>query len=137
VVSRRKLFWAATSFSLMLTVSFVIFLLLPVEVRRSQIVGAGVYSISYLSQVGLDSKFNAFPSLHVSLSTLSWLLIRENNKQISNWLFPALSLMIISTLSVKQPAFIDVMGGLAIAGLAYLFCIKFGSIGFGKQKSLA
>jgi len=77
-----------------------------------------VYYIYYL-----DLGYNSFPSLHVALS-LTCSLICFNYNPKYKWLFIWAGLIILSTVLVKQHYILDVVGGLVLGVLGFLWFRK-------------
>jgi membrane-associated phospholipid phosphatase len=115
--TKRELYWAGLNYFFILSVSFIFFYLMPIEVVKPAMTGTDLFTKITLMRIGLDTAYNAFPSLHVSLSVFAWYLFRQVNKKWSAYLLPIFALVIISTVFVKQHIFIDVLGGLAVGAL--------------------
>jgi membrane-associated phospholipid phosphatase len=116
---KKEFYWLAVNYFLILTVSFVMFILIPIEFKKDFALGTGFFSrLIELVQV-VDSDFNNFPSLHVSLNLFTVLFVKDKNPKLGLWLLPVPILIILSTMFVKQHLFIDVIGGIVIAALFY------------------
>ena len=116
---KKEIPWFGIVFFLMLTFSFIAFLLIPIEMNKTLAVDDDVFSKVTLVQQQIDTSFNNFPSLHVSLNLFAFLFIRDKNKKLSNYLFSIMALIVVSTLFVKQHLFVDVIGGIFVAVLFY------------------
>ena len=66
-----------------------------------------------------DKPLNAFPSLHVGMSTLATLFVYRKRKKLGLAVLPVTVLIILSTVFIKQHVLLDVAGGLVLAGLVY------------------
>ena len=122
IIKRKKeLYWLAINYFLLMTVSFIIFILLPIEFKKEWVLGTDPFSKMTSWMYSVDSDFNNFPSLHVTATVFAYLFIRDKSKKVSNYLLPFLILIIVSTLFVKQHLVIDIVGGLAMAFIFYHF----------------
>jgi membrane-associated phospholipid phosphatase len=115
--TKRELYWTGLNYFFILSASFIFFWLLPIQVIKPAMTGTDLFTKITLMRIGLDTAYNAFPSLHVSLSVYAWYLFRQINKKWSAYLLPIFALVIISTVLVKQHIFIDVLGGLTVGTL--------------------
>lgn len=117
--SKVDFYWGTAIFFLILSISFIIFKNFPIVMEKSIATGSDGLSRLTQFQQQTDTKFNNFPSLHVSLNLFAFLIFTHNAKR---WFWPTLPvpmLIIASTLLVKQHLIIDVVGGIIIALLAY------------------
>jgi membrane-associated phospholipid phosphatase len=108
-----------------ITVSGVIFLLVPTTIDRPPLAGEGV-SVNVLRWLrGIDPPNNCFPSLHVAMACVCSLLVIRTDRRRGLPLLPWTILISISTLTTKQHYLLDVMGGavLAVLGLSVFFWI--------------
>ncbi|MCZ7557750.1 MAG: phosphatase PAP2 family protein [Bacteroidia bacterium] len=108
---------AFSSFIVMNLGAFALFALFPAQgpERDFAAEGGGVIALVHL----VDSRFNAFPSLHVANPWLvAFLSLKERGFSVPSMLFllvaPAISL---STMLVRQHYLLDVLGGFALAVL--------------------
>ena len=124
IKDKKKFYRVIKSYLLILTLSFLIFLIYPMNIDRNPIINDNLFSKILGNVHFIDTDFNTFPSLHVSLSLFSYLIIINIKQNLKKYLLPILILIVISTLFVKQHLFIDVIGGLIIGYLAYLFYKK-------------
>jgi membrane-associated phospholipid phosphatase len=108
---------AFSSFMLMNLTAFVLFALFPAQgpARDFAADGGGIIGLVHL----VDSRFNAFPSLHVANPWLvAFLAVKERKISPLSMLFLAIALSIsISTMLVRQHYLLDVLGGFALAVL--------------------
>jgi len=116
---KKEFYWLAVNYFLILTVSFVFFVLIPIEFKKDFAMGSGFFSRLIELIQFVDSDFNNFPSLHVSLNLFTVLFVKDKNSRLGLWLLPIPILIILSTMFVKQHLFIDVIGGIIIAALFY------------------
>jgi membrane-associated phospholipid phosphatase len=118
VKEKKELYWLAINYFLLMTASFLIFLLLPIAQKPHIFASTDIFS-RLVQLFGMtDTGFNNFPSLHVSASTFAYLFINDKSKKLGRYLLPILILSILSTLFIKHHLVIDVIGGL---GMAFLF----------------
>ncbi len=99
--------------------SCTIFLLYPTSINRPETLDSSLIDTVRWLLYQLDSPTNCFPSLHVALACLSGVFIAREYRWfgIVSWIWS--SLIIISTMTLKQHYVIDVIGGIAIATLSY------------------
>lgn len=72
----------------------------------------------------VDAPNNCFPSMHVSVSVFwSLVILKRRNDWVGGLIFACVILIALSTLTTKQHYVIDVFGGLAMAGIAFLFVV--------------
>ncbi|MBW3000100.1 phosphatase PAP2 family protein [Candidatus Woesearchaeota archaeon] len=116
---KKEFYWLAFNYFLILTVSFVMFVLIPIEFKKDFVLGTDFFSRLIESVQAVDSDFNNFPSLHVSLNFFTVLFVKDKNPKLGLWLLPIPILIIFSTMFVKQHLFIDVIGGIVIAALFF------------------
>ncbi len=113
--SDKKIFY---SFSFIILISDLIFLLLPTKMIRPE-TGDLLLNLFY----GLEMPHNLFPSLHVSAVTLTQMISINLDKRMKKIIWLSI-LIIISTLFVKQHYVLDIIGGLMVGFLGYLFYRK-------------
>ncbi len=78
----------------------------------------GVYATLFRWLQTVDGPYNSFPSLHVSITTLSTLACYDWHKKHA-WLLIWPPLVAISTVLIKQHHLLDVVGGIALGVLGY------------------
>ena len=105
-------------------IAFVFFLVFPVlGPARDSITSdaSAMHSLLIFNQV-MDTRYNAFPSLHVTNPWLVALLAcREHGLSWQSVLFTFVAILIsIATLFVKQHYLLDVVGGLLLALVTFL-----------------
>lgn len=112
-----RLFW---TYFAVLTISFAMFYALPVEQEVSVTYGNDIFSKLIEFQHNHDPRFNNFPSLHISLNFLSYLILfRKSRRWGVNGSFMILPI-ILSVLFTKEHLFLDVIGGLVLGAAAFL-----------------
>jgi membrane-associated phospholipid phosphatase len=125
-ISREPAFLnrAYAAFILANGVAFVIFALFPVmgPVRDAVIARGEDLSVITRLILAVDSRYNAFPSLHV---TNPWLVAlmsaHARGAAPITWVFMAIAVGItVSTLFVHQHYILDAVAGMVLAGAAYL-----------------
>ena len=118
---------AALAIGIDLVISYLVFLFYETQVERPMILGSDVSS-SILSWVySIDKPFNAFPSLHTSLSTLFALLWGRVGSRTRPAIVLWALLIIASTLFTKQHYIADVFGGMAVALISYFAATRLGA----------
>lgn len=101
----------------------VIFLILPTTMVRPEVTGTDVFSTLVRMIYRSDAADNLFPSIHCLESTIC-LIGASRVKKIGKWYVwfsAAFTILVcLSTLFVKQHVVIDVIGGIAAAGIGCL-----------------
>ena len=115
------------SFIILATIHFLFFLFYPTMILReafpidpgNSINEFGVYLVRLV-----DSTANCFPSLHIGACFLATFFIRRIKKSFFP-LFLIWSILIaISTLTVKQHYFVDILGGICVALFSYFVVFR-------------
>lgn len=110
-------------------VCLLCFLVFPTTNIRPVIEGNSLWDELMRLLYRLDAADNLFPSIHCLTSYFCFIAVR-NNQKIPPW-YQALSLFItisicLSTLTTKQHVLIDVIAGVLLAELSWLFVDKSG-----------
>ena len=126
---------AALAVFIDLALSYLIYVFFQTKIERPVITGSDISSDVLRWVYSVDEPFNAFPSLHTSLSALCALLWRKAGSNI--WLIILLwaVLIIASTVLVKQHYIVDVFGGVAAAVLSYYGATKLARLMGRRQQS--
>jgi len=112
-------------FILQLLTFSIFFTLIPVAIQHQPILTNDIFSrILILIRTIIDNEWNAFPSHHVASAFLTFLIVKEEKKQFIIPVFIAAFLIIISTLFTKQHVILDVIAGLLLSSIFYLYYIK-------------
>lgn len=122
-VGRRELMALHVAIARTAGISFLVFLALPCEVRLRAVAvadlagGAGIWPAVYRGLHVLDRPFNAWPSLHVSLSLLVALFVDAKllGRVPRALLWIAFGAMVVSTLTTKQHHVFDALTGALLA----------------------
>ena len=106
--------------------SFLFFMLVPVQgPPRTEILTPDASMLSTLIY-SIDSRYNAFPSLHVAnacmLALLAWRELGFSGK--TALLFLLAALIACSTLFIRQHYLLDVAGGIVVAVVSVVFMSK-------------
>lgn len=120
VLMRRALLAAVTVFAL----AYAGFLAYPTVLPRPQIVEGGFLAKSLQINYSLDPPYNCFPSLHVAWAFVSALTGYRVHRGVGLAALVWAGLISLSTLYTKQHYVLDVVGGMAIAGVAYLLFLR-------------
>ncbi|MGH8529061.1 MAG: phosphatase PAP2 family protein [Nevskiales bacterium] len=116
----KDYYWGVCLSIVILSTAFLIFKNFPVYMHKPYATGTDAFSrLTYLTQAG-DFQVNNFPSLHVALNVYCWLLLFLRYGRRMLWLIWAPILIVASTVLVKQHLVLDVIGGLALGGVAGL-----------------
>jgi membrane-associated phospholipid phosphatase len=121
----------ALAIGLDLVLSYLIFLFYQTQVERPVIAGSDISSSILRAVYSSDKPFNAFPSLHTSLSTLLVLLWGRVGSRIQPIIALWAVFIIASTLLTKQHYIADVFGGIAVALVSYYGAVTLGSFAIG------
>jgi len=124
---------AALAIGLDLVISYLVFLFYQTRVERPVILGSDVSSSILRTVYSLDKPFNAFPSLHTSLSALLALLWGRVGSRIQPAIAVWAVFIIASTLFTKQHYIADVFGGMAVALISYFAGVRLGAFAIGKK----
>lgn len=122
----------ALAISLDLVISYLVFLFYQTQVERPAILGSDVSSSILRWVYSIDKPFNAFPSLHTSLSALLVLLWGRVGSRIQPIIALWAVFIIASTLLTKQHYIADVLGGIAVAVVSYYSAVGLGSCAPGE-----
>lgn len=103
-------------------ICLVFYVAYPTTNVRPEIAGTGIFDDLMRLLWQVDAADNLFPSIHCLVSWFCCIAIRKNEK-IPKW-YRLLSYVItiaicLSTLTTKQHAFIDVIGGVAAAEICF------------------
>jgi len=115
---------AALAIGLDLVLSYLVFLFYQTRVERPIVLGSDVSSDILRWLYSVDKPFNAFPSLHTSISTLLVLLWGKVGSRIQPIIALWAALIIASTLLTKQHYIADLLGGVTVALLSYYGAVK-------------
>lgn len=126
-VESRIFVITALAISLDLAISYLVFVFYQTRVERPVILGSDVSSSILRWVYSVDKPFNAFPSLHTSLSALMALLWGGVGSRIRPVIALWAVLIIVSTLFTKQHYLADVLGGLAVALISYFCAVRLGA----------
>jgi len=105
--------------------AYVCFLLYPTMALRPAIIsgnGFAAWGLRFL--YGADPPFNCFPSLHVAHSFVSALTSYRVNRSLGFGSIVCASLVGVSTLYTKQHYLADVIAGILLACVAYVFFLR-------------
>jgi len=109
---------ACLSFVLVLVVAYASYALFPVYLERPTLhvdsVATWLLALEYR-----DPSYNHFPSLHVALSWIVYLVTRGAAPRLGRVLLPVVLGISISTLFVKQHYVVDVVYGTLLAAVAW------------------
>lgn len=104
--------------------SYFIYLFFQNYIERPQIVINNIFDAIYVWGNNQVPPYNAFPSLHVAISTICTLAFWEAK---SKWFKPMLiwaGLIIISTVLTKQHYFLDVISGLILGFISFRVSVR-------------
>ena len=104
---------------LTVVVSYLVFLLFQTYVDRPVITQDDMLSRLVAGLYLQDRPYNAFPSLHTSLSTLSAISWVRGKGRLRLWMAAWATLIVVSTIFVKQHYLVDLTGGLILAASSY------------------
>jgi membrane-associated phospholipid phosphatase len=109
----------------LLMVSMIIFFLLPTQYPRPEVEYNGLSG--YLVEVlySADTPGNACPSIHVAMTFLAGFGFLKEKKYLFPWFMLWAIMISLSTLTVKQHYFLDIIVGLLMSILLYFVGRKF------------
>ena len=105
-------------------ISGLFYLVYPTKIPRPPIIGDEIYHQTINFFYGIIPAYNLIPSFHASLLTLSTLVIRRENKKIGNFLIILTTVILITTLFVKEHYLIDLITGVILSILIYKVILK-------------
>lgn len=103
------------------------FIIMPATLTRPEVTGDGFWDFLTKLVYNSDLPTNLFPSIHCSTSWFCFIAVRKNPK-IKTW-YKAFSFVFaifvfVSTVTLKQHVFIDILGGWLLAECVYQVCSK-------------
>ena len=107
-----------------IVISHIFFLIFPASILRPEIIGTSFIDLLINLIHTLDNPVNLFPSLHISMSLLSFLILFKFKRNLALYLSIFYVLSIISTLFVKQHYVLDVVTGLILGLIVYFIYFK-------------
>ena len=121
-----RFFCADVTAKLVCLFFYVVF---PTTNVRPPVEGTGVFDFLMRLLYQIDAPDNLFPSIHCLTSWFCYMIVRDD-KRVPKW-YRGLSLIIaiavcVSTLTTKQHAVVDVIGGVGLAELSYFLVDKIG-----------
>lgn len=121
-----RFFCADVTAKLVCLFFYVVF---PTTNVRPPVEGTGVFDFLMRLLYQIDAPDNLFPSIHCLTSWFCYMIVRDD-KRVPKW-YRGLSLIIAiavcaSTLTTKQHAVVDVIGGVGLAELSYFLVDKIG-----------
>lgn len=126
---REKAFRFMSADVLAKLVCLICFIVFPTTNTRPVIEGNSIWEEGMRLLYHMDAADNLFPSIHCLTSSFCFIAVRENER-IPKWYKGASFLMAvsvyISTLTTKQHVLIDVVAGIALSEVSYLFVKKSG-----------
>lgn len=108
---------------LALTMSYVMFVVYPVEYPRAPLVETDFATWALSVVHGQDPAWNCFPSTHCTACTISSLSVMRSNPKLSAWAVLSTAAICISTLMTKQHFVLDVVMGVVL-GVASFYSVK-------------
>jgi membrane-associated phospholipid phosphatase len=118
----RQFNYTVISFIILLVIQMLFFLFLPVQTPpswRQQASGSSPAHrfIRYIQT--FDKANNCFPSMHVSVSTLTSLHLLTNFPSLGLWIWAFPALIALSALHTKQHFFLDLIPGAIVGWIAF------------------
>lgn len=122
-VDRKKYYVALSSIIFGKLFCFIIYYFWQSTVPRPEVVGTDIFSQLVLLVYNSDQPVNCLPSIHV-LTTFVIMLVVLQRKGQNKWEYTIGTVMgtliILSTLFMKQHAILDVFTGMFVAGAFYI-----------------
>ena len=117
--ARHRLLAAAGAVAALIAGSCIIFAVFPVTVPRPEALPDTLAGRLVATTYAADRPVCGFPSLHVSMSFLTALIVVRERRLVGVVAMVFCALTSVAVLFVKQHVVADVLGGLAIAGACY------------------
>lgn len=105
---------------LTLLASYAVYVIGQTYVERPNVNGVDVLSVILRGVYASDPPYNAFPSLHVGLSTVIALHWIWSGRRFRVWVAAWCGVIAFSTLFVHQHYLADVLGGVVVGGASSL-----------------
>jgi len=103
------------------TLSYLFYLLFQNSIDRPVIESKNFFDMLYLLMNSWVAPYNAFPSLHVAITTICVIDFWKIKSKIFKPMFIWGILIIISTVLAKQHYFLDVLSGLILGWISFRF----------------
>ncbi len=107
-----------------IVISDLFFILLPARIIRPELIVDNFSSYILNLIYVLDKPVNLFPSLHVSMTFLAFLIISKFKKDLRIIILIAFILSALSTLFIKQHYLLDTLAGLVLGFISYKIYFK-------------
>ncbi|GBO52061.1 PAP2 family protein [Pseudanabaena sp. lw0831] len=117
----RNFSHAGFSFVFCFLISFLFYAFYQTTIIRPSITEIDFFSNVVLFIYANDKPYNCFPSLHVSLSILSFLLWQKSFPKVKIIMGTFVFLIILSTVLIKQHHTPDVIGGIILSITSFYF----------------
>jgi membrane-associated phospholipid phosphatase len=140
--SRQRLLRYAWGFSAVAVVSFLLFVLVPVDSPRPLVASSILQDhVLYRHLISIEGPGNAFPSLHAGLATYSWLYGRRL-LAAERWAWPTeiltvaalwVGLILVSTLLTRQHWTLDLAAGLVVGWAGDRWAFRDSTFGGGNR----
>lgn len=106
--------------TVMLLISYVVFLTMPVTFPRPDLPAVESLPIWVMQIVhGQDPPWNCLPSTHCAVALLAALALFEASPRLGTWGLLTAFLIAMSTVFTKQHYIVDAIAGFALAGLTF------------------
>lgn len=105
-------------------ISYLFYLSFQTYVERPTVILGNIFGALVKWLYSIDMPYNAFPSLHASVSFLALIAWTRMKSKIRFLMIAITILIIISTLFVKQHYVIDIMGGIILAAGTYQLSVR-------------
>jgi membrane-associated phospholipid phosphatase len=112
------------SFLLVTAISFSYYVFAQTTVLRNYVFSDNIFDQLVQFIYSIDTPVNTFPSMHVATTALTLHIISLKRPGLLKWMAPIGALIILSTLFIKQHNIVDVLGGLAVAALAFAIVFR-------------
>lgn len=124
IIKDRKLLMAmAYAFVVLIVSSVLLFILIPVQVPRPDFAVQGLSEKLVALMYATDRPVCGFPSLHVSTSLLAAMIISRQSRWLGATYYLMFVLTAVGILFVKQHVLMDILGGVAMAGVVYYMMV--------------
>ena len=112
------------AFLLLTAISFGYYIFAQTTVFRNYIFTDDVFDQLVQFIYSIDAPLNTFPSMHVATTVLTLHITSIYRRDLFLPMAAVGALIILSTLFIKQHNIVDVLGGLAVAGLSFAIVFR-------------
>src|SRR5206468_3926297 len=119
----------AIAYAMVIAIALICFIIFPVTSAGLRVAQAKL-DVSVFSQwavsllYSIDPPYNLFPCLHLSVAAVAAFSVWKASKPYGGAIFLSVIFLGVSVCTVKQHYLLDVLGGIALAALAYTLILR-------------